>query len=477
MTPSRASPTLGLRLTAWYTAIFLVSVTAVGLLAYQLLAGSLESRDHDLLLVKLAEYGARYESGGVMAVSNAVAAERAAGGPDVVLVRLVGADADVRLASVPPAWQSFDLSALNDVPSAGQDRWQSVTSTGREATLEVVSRRLPDGVWVQVGRTTFGRERFLSVVRNLLGVMVLAVLAAGLAGGAALNRSALRPLERLRDTVGRIARTGQLGERVPAPDSRDLVADLSRVFNTMLARIETLVEGMRGALDNVAHDLRTPVARLRARAEATLASGADAAAYREALADCVEEADRVMSLLTSLMDISEAETGTMRLAPVPVRVHDLVLDTIDLYEDTAEDRGITLTASVPPDLAIRADRERLRQVLANLVDNALKYTGAGGTVTLGAERDNGSISIRVADTGAGIAAEDLPRIWDRLYRGQSGQREPGLGLGLSLVRAIVAAHQGTVTVTSEPGRGSTFCVTLPAAESPAPHARSGRTAG
>jgi len=459
----RVAQTLGLRLTAWYVGIFLTSVAAVGLLAYWLLVISLERRDHDLLQVKLAEYAARYEAGGVSAVSRAVAAEQASGDPDIVLVRLVGSNADVRLASVPPAWQDFDLASLDVSLPGGADRWQNVPSTGRQATLEVVSHELPDGAWIQVGRTTIGREQFLAQVRDLLGIMVGAVLVAGLAGGTALTRSALRPLQALRDTVRGIARTGQLDARVAAGTDGDLVADLGRVFNTMLSRIETLVDGMRGALDNVAHDLRTPVARLRARAEQALASGADVDACRETLAECVEEADRVMALLTSLMDISEAETGTLRLHVEPVAVREIVDDTIDLYEDTAEDRGIALDAAVPEGLLVQADRQRIRQVLANLVDNALKYTKAGGRVTLGAVRDGGRVSLSVADTGVGIAPADLPRIWDRLYRGGRGQAEPGLGLGLSLVRAIVTAHGGAVGVESTPDRGSTFTVTLPTA--------------
>jgi signal transduction histidine kinase len=463
----RLARAVGLRVAVWYAAVFILTATAVGWLAYHLLVVSLERRDHDLLLVKLAEYAEDYDDGGLGDLSQAVAAEQASGSPDSVMVRLVGRGADVLLLSLPRSWSAYDLTRLDvspgPSPESGDD-WQLVPSAngtdGEAARLEVVSRPLGRGVVIQVGRTTLERDRFLAEVRNVFGIIVIAVVAAGLGGGVALTRSALRPLRELRNTVRGIANTGRLDVRVTADRDGDMIDELGQVFNGMLARIETLVAGMRDALDNVAHDLRTPIARLRARAESALASASTEAECRDALAQCVEEADRVIALLSTLMDISEAETGTMRLALGDVPVRDVVADTVALYEDLADDRGIALTSSVTPDLAVRADPQRLQQVLANLVDNSIKYTPAGGRVSVDAAASNGHVTIAVRDTGRGIGPDDLPRIWDRLYRADP-EHEHGLGLGLSLVRAVVAAHGGTVDVSSELGKGSTFRLTLP----------------
>ena len=167
-------------------------------------------------------------------------------------------------------------------------------------------------------------------------------------------------------------------------------------------------------------------------------------ALREALADCLEESDRVVAMLSTLMDISEAETGTMALRREPTDLDDLIRQTVEMYEDVADERGVRIETATTPELVANIDRNRLRQVLANLLDNAIKYTPAGGRIEMRAGREADAVVVKVKDTGAGIPAEELPRIWERLYRGDKSRSTRGLGLGLSLVKAIVQAHGGEV---------------------------------
>jgi signal transduction histidine kinase len=187
----------------------------------------------------------------------------------------------------------------------------------------------------------------------------------------------------------------------------------------------------------------------------------DSAALREALMDCAEESERMGAVLNTLMDISEAETGVMKLVLEETDIASILEDVITLYEVIAEDRNISLNLACFRPLTLVADRNRMQQVFANLLDNAIKYTSSGGRVDVEAYRRTERIDIIVRDTGVGIPCEEIPMIWDRLYRGDKSRSQRGLGLGLSLVRAVVHAHKGNVEVFSEPGQGSRFIVYLP----------------
>jgi signal transduction histidine kinase len=453
---SRISQAIGLRLAAWYLGTFLASMLVISGLTYGLLASLLEARDHDLVQSTLREYATRYQAGGLPALERAIALEQRSGTREPLFVRLVGPFQDVLLFSLPEAWGAFDVA---DLPGGADAIWAQVRARDRNAVLEVASIRVGGSI-LQVGKTNETRQQLLANFRRVLALGAGAALMIGVVGGVFLTRSTLKPLRDLRDAVTRILTTGQTDDRVPVYGRADAVDELSELFNAMLARITTLIHGMRNALDHVAHDLRTPMTRLRVTAEAALASD-DPVKQREALSDCLEESERVLSMLTTLMDISEAETGTMQLNITPVDLVKVIGEVRDLYEDAADEAGVAFSVDAPSDILVGADRDRLRQAIANLVDNAIKYTPRGGRVDVRVERAPNAVEIRVGDTGPGIPDRDLPRIFDRLYRGDQSRATRGLGLGLSLVRAYVEAQGGTVSVESRPGTGSTFTIRLP----------------
>ncbi len=425
----------GLRLALWYATLFVVGAISIVYLTYALTAASLAQRDRQIIQSKLGEYSAVYDQGGVRALAGTVEAEQRTA-PERLFVRVVGRSSEALVLSSAEGWE----------PS----------------TLEIGSLQLADGTLVQVGKSTEARQDLLARFRATLGLITLSIVVVALTGGWLATRSAVQPIRRLGEVVRRIIATGQTDERVPVGRHDDAISELTQLFNAMLDRIEGLVRGMRGALDNVSHDLRTPLARLRGPAEIALAGPPDLGRYREALADCVEETDRVLVMLDTLMDISEAESGALALRREKVPLSDVVERAVDLYREVAEAKGIALAIEPSADVVVNGDRVRLQQVAANLLDNAVKYTPAGGRVVVDVARQGDRALLRVRDTGVGIPPDELPRIWDRLFRGDKSRAERGLGLGLSLVKAVVEAHGGAVSVTSEPGRGSTFVVSLPA---------------
>ena len=431
----------GLRLALWYATLFVSGAIVVAALTYYVTATSLAQRDQQIIRSKLGEYATVYTRGGLRALADTVHAEQLTT-PERLYVRVVDRGTEALVLSSREGWD----------PS----------------TLETASLLLLDGTLVEVGKSIETRLDLLRRVRAALGLGTLAIVLIALTGGWLATDAAVEPIRRLTAAAGRIVRTGRTDERVPveaSADPDDAISELTRLFNAMLDRVEGLVTGMRGALDNVAHDLKTPLTRLRGTAEMALAAPADPERYREALADCVEEADRVLVMLDTLMDISEAESGAMPLQREPVRLADVAARAIDLYRDVADAKDVTLASAATSDVEVSGDRVRLEQVAANLIDNAVKYTPAGGTVTVDVARDNGRALLRVRDTGVGIPTDEQARIWERLFRGDRSRAERGLGLGLSLVKAIVEAHGGTVSVDSATGQGSTFTVSLPGAES------------
>lgn len=449
--------TLGLRLSLWYAAVFIGSTVLLVGLTYALLASSLAQRDHDIITATLREYASRYAAGGLPALQRSVELEARTGSRERLFVRVLGPDADALFASMPPGWGDFAIDQLGN----RNDGLSEVPARDRDAVLEVASARLIDGTILQVGKSNEIRLALLREFRTIVGWVAALSLVVGVTGGLLLTRSTLQPVYDLIYVVQRIIQTGRTNERVPERLSGgDAVDELIALFNAMLDRITTLINAMGESLDNVAHDLRTPMARMRGIAERALESG-DAAAQREALADCLEESDRIVSMLSTLMDISEAETGVLRLQLEPIELRALLSEVIELYEDVADAKKIRVTLEPGEPVTISGAPDRLRQAFANLVDNAIKYTAQDGSVSVLARTEDGSAVVTVTDTGTGIAPQDLPRIWDRLYRADPSRSERGLGLGLSLVKAYVQAHGGTVQAASQPGHGSVFTVRLP----------------
>lgn len=452
--------TVGFRLTFWYFAILFFSALSLFGLTYFFLSSSLQNQDHDSIQVKIDELSSLYQTFGIEALINEFDMERKYQKKIPFFVRFAGTQDETLFLILPYQWIGFNMKALETMAFKKNEGWTRLPLIGGRYELEVKSVYLTGGYILQVGKSTEDRERILERFRTIFAFIIIPLMIFGLIGGFFVAYKALRPIRNLINTVRAIV-AGKMDARVPGYRTGDELDELVVLFNEMLTKIETLIQGMRDTLDHVAHDLRTPMARMRMVVEMALNSNQKTDDLKGVLSDCMEESDRILTMLNTLMDISEAETGAMKLDLKEVHVSELIEDVMDLYGYVAEDKGIRFETFSASDLRMMADPVRIRQVLGNLLDNAIKYTPSGGAVHIEANRDGERIVILVKDTGVGINHEDLPRIWDRLFRGDQSRSQKGLGLGLSLVKAIVQAHSGHMEVLSEPNKGSTFRIVLP----------------
>ncbi len=459
---------LAVRLSVWFAVLFAVGFSAIFALLYWLLGRQLEQREHEALQLRLRQYSDVYFARGLRGLQERVGEDSYAPYVRSLFIRLIS-PRGVVWASVPPDWIDQDAKKVT-VP----DGWGGWTEKNvftlrvpldEQEDVAVASMMLPDGLLLQVARSTDNRTALLEPLRRTFLGVGAAVLLVGFAGGVFASWRATRPLRNVVATARRIITTGALDARVPEPSRDDDIAELIRQFNSMLDKNAGLLKAMREALDNVAHDLRTPLTGMRGAAELALAQE-DVAAKNEALADCVERSDEVLRLLRALMEISEAEAGMLKLEKTDDDLGRLARSAGELYDEIAAAKQITLRLETA-DTPVVADATRLRQALANLIDNAIKYTPPGGQVLVSTAIRGADAVFTISDTGPGVPEPEQPRIWERLYRGDQSRSQSGLGLGLSLVRAIVEAHGGRVSMRNAPGGGAIFEVILPAATAPA----------
>jgi signal transduction histidine kinase len=437
---------------------------ALAVIAYLLVGNTLARQDRDMIAGEIENLRSQYENGGWEAFRDTVVDNNRSRKNNPFFTRVPAASTGSDLVFFPHHWAEFDLAKLKEMPGQLDGSWLHFPNRSGTCVLEILTASQPDGSLFQVGISTEDRLAVLGRFREVLVTVAIPLILLAVAGGAVLSRRVLLPLRNLIRTVGSIE-SGKMDARVPDTQTGDELQELGSLFNRMIEKINHLIRAMRGSLDSVAHDLRTPMTRFRINAEKALQAETSATPCREALQDCLEESDRILRMLTMLMDISEAETGAMRLLLRPVDLVPLAEGVADMYRFVADEKDIHMETDFPGAALLEADADRICQVLANLLDNAVKFTPENGTIRVAIENLPQTVMVSVSDSGIGIDPEEINLIWDRLYRGARSTHK-GLGLGLSLVKAVVHAHHGEMRVSSKPGSGSTFEMHLPAAPLP-----------
>lgn len=443
------------KLSCLYSGLFIASSCILFLLIYIYIARTLINHDRTLVITELQELSRHYSQKGIQSTEELIKAKNEFHRQHPFFVRVSDTRNKTLGTYFPSPWSEFATNVLAEPELLSEDEWIRLNAISGDFYLDIATTRLTDGNWMQVGISSETRDKILHRLQSTFYVVLGIMMTLGFIGGWVLARYALHPVHNLIDSIKAVA-NGKMDTRVLVSGNGDELDELATQYNKMLDKIEKLLKAMRNSLDNVAHDIRTPITRLRINAEKALQNDKNATTRSTELLSCIEETDRINVMLNTLLNISEVESGIMHIDLQYNNVVSLVENVVDAYQVVADEKHIKLKVVGNNQLTFRLDHNRMSQALANVLDNAMKYTPNYGQVAVIVSIDEATLTILVQDNGIGILDEDQERIWDRLYRGTQLNNQRGLGLGLSLAKAIIEAHNGTIEVSSKPGKGSTF---------------------
>lgn len=452
---------LAFKLTLWYAVIF--SVSCFGALTVFYLATASVIRHHtDLELLKdTKEFSSAYSTKGMGELKAAMLIELESEGAGNMFLRVVDRNGEEFALPEGSDWKASELvkGSISRLRAGENQFFETIVVPGHPYPFRVLTSSIAPGMIIQIGQSLEDDERLIAACREVLSVTMGLIAALSAVGGFLFARRALAGVGEVTRTANEISK-GAFERRVDVKGRGEEIDTLAETFNRMVGKIEVLIRGMREMTDNIAHDLKSPITRIRGMAEASLTGSNSAKDFEFVSGSIVEECDRLLVMINTMLDISEAEAGVAKMAIEEVDIAQVVRDACDLFQPVAENTQIRIVQRLTGNTTISADKMKVQRAVSNLLDNALKYTPQGGTVTASVEGEGDQVVLSVKDTGAGISDHDLPHIFDRFFRGDRSRSLPGTGLGLNLTLAIARAHGGDVKVTSVQGQGSTFTMTL-----------------
>jgi signal transduction histidine kinase len=460
----RVVRTTAFKLSAIYFAVF--SVFAIVFILYISYSTNvvLAERLRDTIAGEIRELTDVGRSGGLRAIVNAIEERSTQPGASLYLITdMNGRILAGNVSAVPEQLLERSGSGAIAVP------YQRYSEDKTEHLAMVQVLRLPGGFRMLVGRDLGERDQFRAIIGRALAWAVALMIGLALVSWFFVSRRVLKRIDSVTATSRRIM-AGDLTGRLEVTGTGDEFDRLAGSLNAMLERIELLMHGLKDVSDNIAHDLKTPLTRLRNRVETALNGEPSSEGYRTALETTIEESDRLIQTFNALLMIARVEAGSPDGALSEVEIGTVINDVVELYEPVAEENGMAIRVGSVDSIKLRISRELLGQALANLVDNAIKYAAplpCGQSrpiaVTVSAVREGGYLVVTVADNGIGIAAEDRERVLQRFVRLEQSRSQPGSGLGLSLAAAVAGLHHGTIELgDADPGLLVTLRLPLPA---------------
>lgn len=457
-----APRTVTFRMALSYAIISSAVAGIVFILVYLTLAADLMHRMDEELLKKAKELKQIYETTGRDGARAELKLLEDTEGVNRIFAQILTADLKVIATSDLSAWTALasESGQFKDLVKDSA-RFKTITIPNRHHPSRSIYFKATDGTIYQIGFSLRDDEELLEDFREVFTQAFIVLLVCGGIVGWLLSRRAMRGVARVREAALSIG-TGDFTRRVPLGNEGQEIVDLAAGFNEMIDRIQGLIKELKYVTDNIAHDLRSPITRMRGVAETTLTGDQDLADYQEMAGLVVEECDRLVSMINTMLEIAETDARALVLKTSPVDMHSVMQEAYELFEVVAEEKGLHLAIDCPEKtLQVSGDRARLQRVVSNLIDNAVKFTPTGGSVLLEAHDTSTQVIISISDTGPGLESKDHDRIFERFYRGDRSRSTPGYGLGLSLAKTFIKAHGGEITVKSTPGKGCTFTVKLP----------------
>jgi heavy metal sensor kinase len=454
--------TLAFRLTLWYAGMFAFSSFVAFILFYMIITSFMRDQTDQELSGQVNRFSTLLAAEGVEAVKSVALVEAQAAGEKKVFFRFLSLNGQVFSSSNMTYWKNIPVTerAISNLLHDGRPVLETITIQNRSNPVRILYAMINPRIILQVGLVMESYSRFLAAFKGIFIITMTCLILGAAFLGWFMSRRAVSGVEAVTRTAQKIS-AGTLEERVPVKGRGDENDQLAQTFNQMLDRIETLVMEIQEMTDHIAHDLRSPLTRIRGHAEVTLTTSKSLAEYETMAAGTIEECDRLLDMINTMLLISKTESGVDAVSLEEIDLAALVQRACELFLPITEDKEIKLSCDVPERRFLKADIRMIQRLVSNLLDNAVKYTPSGGSVAVSLEEQKKNLLITVKDTGIGIHPDDLPRIFERFYRCDRSRSQEGIGLGLSLARAIARAHGGDLTVTSFPDQGSTFQVVLP----------------
>ena len=449
--------TLLFRLTVLYAGMFIVlSLVAFVFIYYRLQTFTIDSIDGELLK-EIKVFAAIMGAEGIEGAKEELIEATAKDNSNEEFYRIVDVNGDVIAQSDMSFWGPLGKNFLKpDVYTGDADhRFTTLDIPNREFKARMVSAVIGPTTVIQIGETLREKEEYFKILRNMFALLLITLMFFSLIFGWFIARRALRDMQTVTRTAEDIAK-GSYDRRVETIGKFREIERLQRTFNQMLDRIQGLLVSLREINDNIAHDLRSPLARIRGLAEMALTHEKSIDDYRNMAVNTMEECDNLIEMINTMFEITAAEGALDQVKLEEFDLNALIRDACELFRPIAAEKRIELRQEIPEILRFRADKKKMQRIVANLVENAIRYTPARGVVNISAAASGGALQLHIEDTGIGISAKDLPRIFDRFYRCDRSRPQGGLGLGLSLVKAYVESMNGTIAVQSTVNQGSTF---------------------